>query len=125
MPWEVAEKPRKVRSATDWSEEYDPVRAILAESARSARMLKPVRIGDVVEFLRAEGRSIRIAGPRLFIMDGQSANWAGIVDAANAIRSERDETIFVPLSVSENVALRRAVGRVSAGHLSPGRGGRG
>src|SRR3546814_5805857 len=80
MPWEVAEKPRKVRSATDWSEEYDPVRAILAESARSARMLKPVRIGDVVEFLRAEGRSILIAGPRLFIMDGQSANWAGIVD---------------------------------------------
>lgn len=97
MPWEIENKPRKPRSALDWTEEIDPIQAILQESSRTSQKLTPARIGDIVEFLRAEGRDIRIAGPRLFMMDGEAVNWASVVEAANLLRAEAGDPIFVLL----------------------------
>lgn len=99
MPWEIEARPRRRRSASDWSEDPNPIRAVMAD-ARCGRGPIPARIGDIAEFLRKQGRRLERAGARLFLLDGVVVNWAAVVETANDLRASQGSPPFVLIADS-------------------------
>lgn len=95
---ELAPKAKVEREVDDWEETLDPVRALIADADRSGRQVSPVRIGDLVEFLRGEGRRVQSVNSRLFRVDGVLMSAAAVAELANEICSARGQPSFVLIS---------------------------